>query len=628
MLGASFPALAGPVRARIRRRGFASSFALCSYAVISFLYFGLPMLFHAGRTYFGIRNGDAELEIWAFGWWPHAILHGQNPFYTHVVWAPTGVSLAWPTMAPAIAIAFSPLTLLLGPLASFDIAETLMPALAAWTAFLLCRHVTRAFWPSLVGGYLFGFSAYELGQLQGHIQLTAVFLIPLVVLVVLRYVEGELTRRRLALLLGILIGLELLISTEIAFTLTLMLISVFVVAYVFAPELRGRLRAMVSPLIAAYGIAAVVASPLLYFMLTNFQSGRFNPISPAEYSSDLLNFVVPTDLVAASSGWAHGIYSHFTGWETEQGAYIGVPALVILVWFGVQRWRSHATRVLLVSIAVIAFLSFGTWLHVYGKQVVTLPWEHIGYLPLFKNVLTGRFSMYIALGVGLVVAMWAAARETPALARAILPALAVIALLPHLHRSTWSVTTHVPAFITAGIYKSCLRPDDTVLVFPLDFRGNSMLWQAEAGFRFRMASGYVAAIPPKQFRQPAGMAQLALNAELPDYEHVAPVREYVQQKHVTVILVERGPVTTWIQGVPLQVANPWPKLIGKLARPHQVGGLLLYRLDGTAPCRSSTTKQREAASAATGASTASSARSGLNKALGASGRRVKPPVSG
>jgi hypothetical protein len=404
-LAAPAERLSGP----LARRGVASGLAFGAYALVSFLYWGRPLLFHGGSTYFGIRNGDAELEIWAFAWWPHALLHGLNPFVTHAVWAPTGASLAWPTMAPGLAVAFAPLTLLVGPLASFDVAQTLMPALAAWTAFLLCRHVTKSFWPSLAGGYFFGFSAYEIGQLQGHIHLTAVFLIPLVVLVLLSYVEGALSRRRLALLLGLLIGAELLISTEIAFTLTLMLVTVVVVAFVFAPELRRRLRTLFAPLLWAYAIAAIVASPLLYYMLTDFQSGRYNPISPAEYSTDLLNFVVPTDLEAASVGWAHAIYSHFHGWETEQGGYIGVPALVILVWFAATRWRSHAVRVLLVSIAAIAFLSFGTWLHVDGKQVITLPWEHIGYWPLFKNVLTGRFSMYVALGVGLAIAMWAAA---------------------------------------------------------------------------------------------------------------------------------------------------------------------------------------------------------------------------
>ena len=38
-----------------------------------------------------------------------------------------------------------------------------MPAVSAWAAFLLCRHLAGRFWPSLIGGYLFGFSSYELG---------------------------------------------------------------------------------------------------------------------------------------------------------------------------------------------------------------------------------------------------------------------------------------------------------------------------------------------------------------------------------------------------------------------------------------------------------------------------------
>ena len=29
-----------------------------------------------------------------------------------------------------------------------------------WTAFVLCRHLTKAVWPAVVGGYLFGFSSY------------------------------------------------------------------------------------------------------------------------------------------------------------------------------------------------------------------------------------------------------------------------------------------------------------------------------------------------------------------------------------------------------------------------------------------------------------------------------------
>ena len=92
------------------RPAYAKAVALALYVLVAFLFFGVRALGHSGRTFIGTPNGDPQLEIWAFAWWPHAILHGHNPFFTHAVWAPSGVELAWPTMAPGLALAFAPLT--------------------------------------------------------------------------------------------------------------------------------------------------------------------------------------------------------------------------------------------------------------------------------------------------------------------------------------------------------------------------------------------------------------------------------------------------------------------------------------------------------------------------------------
>ncbi len=102
---------------------------------------------------------DPEIFVWSFAWWQHALATGQNPFVSHAVYAPDGINLAWATSVPGLAIPFVPLTWLFGPVASYNVAALLLPAAAAWTAFLLCRYLTGALWPSLVGGYLFGFSA-------------------------------------------------------------------------------------------------------------------------------------------------------------------------------------------------------------------------------------------------------------------------------------------------------------------------------------------------------------------------------------------------------------------------------------------------------------------------------------
>src|SRR5207253_6625669 len=129
---------------------------LLGYVAVSFAYFGARLLPHPGNAYVGDQV-DPQIFIWAFAWWPHAILHGIDPVVTHAIWAPVGVNLAWATSVPGLALPLAPVTLLFGPVLAYDTAAVLLPALAAWTAFLLCRHVTRATLPSIGGGYLFGF---------------------------------------------------------------------------------------------------------------------------------------------------------------------------------------------------------------------------------------------------------------------------------------------------------------------------------------------------------------------------------------------------------------------------------------------------------------------------------------
>ena len=135
-----------------------------------------PVAAHPERRVVGGLFRDPQIFVWSFAWWPHAILHGLNPFFTHAIWEPDGYNLTWVTSVPGLALAFAPVTLLFGPILAYNLASILMPALAAWAAFLLCRRLTGAIWPSLVGGYLFGFSAYLFSAELTHIFTAAVFL--------------------------------------------------------------------------------------------------------------------------------------------------------------------------------------------------------------------------------------------------------------------------------------------------------------------------------------------------------------------------------------------------------------------------------------------------------------------
>src|SRR6266542_4012185 len=235
------------------RRGWTSAALPACYVLVAFVYWGARLLPHPGRSYIG-SSTDPQIFIWSFAWWHHALAHGLNPLYTHAIWAPDGVNLAWTGTSPGLALVFVPLTWLAGPVVSYNVAAVLMPALAAWTAFLLCRHLTRSLWPSLVGGYLFGFSAYMAGQISGHLHMTSVFLLPLVTLVLVRFVEGDLDGRGLALRLGPLLALQLTFSTENEFTYTLAIATAIVLAFLLVPTARRRLVALVPPLAASYAI--------------------------------------------------------------------------------------------------------------------------------------------------------------------------------------------------------------------------------------------------------------------------------------------------------------------------------------------------------------------------------------
>src|SRR5712671_1717163 len=232
----------------MRRIRWSTVGAFAAYACASCFYFGYPVVRHPGRDLIG-TGVDVDLFTWMLGWWPHAILHWQNPIVTHAIWAPQGVNLAWTTSVPGLALLVAPVTLIAGPVVAYNLLAVALPALAAWTAFLLCRYLTRSFWPSLAGGYLFGFSSYELGQTEGHLHLTSIFLLPLVVLVLLRFLDGSLSRRRTVVWLGLLLALQLSFSFEITLMLTTAIVIGLLVAFGTAPGLRPRLRRL--PLVLA-----------------------------------------------------------------------------------------------------------------------------------------------------------------------------------------------------------------------------------------------------------------------------------------------------------------------------------------------------------------------------------------
>jgi hypothetical protein len=191
------------------------------YAVLSLALFGVHIIRHLGSRIVASDPIDSSQFMWFFAWWPHALLHGLNPFVTHVMFVPDGFNLTWATGMPGPSLLLAPITLAFGPAVTWNVIQLASPALSAWTAFLLCRHVTGRTAPSLVGGYIFGFSPYMLTHLTGGPYLALVPLLPVFVLLVLRRLEGSIGSRAFVVWMALAMIAQFSISSEVLATATL-----------------------------------------------------------------------------------------------------------------------------------------------------------------------------------------------------------------------------------------------------------------------------------------------------------------------------------------------------------------------------------------------------------------------
>jgi hypothetical protein len=539
--------------------------ALAGYVLLAFIFLGLPLLVGPGDRYVGV-GADPQIFIWSFAWWPHATLHGQNPFVTHVVWAPDGVNLAWVTAVPGLALLFAPLTLLAGAIVAYNVAAVLMPAMAAWSAFLLCRYVTDQVWPSLVGGYLFGFSSYVLThEFGGHLHLTSILLLPLMALVVLRFLDGDLDGRGLVVRLAPMFGLQLLFSTEIAFTLALAFAVALGLCLALVPARRRRTLALLPYLLGAGVVAALLTAPFLYYLLTGFRRAGYHP--QGIYVADALNFVTPPDFVAIAGGTNSAISRGLESIHSGQEAYIGLPALLLMALFAWGWARSAVGRFLLAAFAVCVVAALGEQLAVDGHRVVPLPWAWVNSLPSFNNVLAVRIAVYASLVVSVAVALWTAAQRNGVL-RWLLPALAALAIAPGPTPGGGTTAYQVPAFFTERAYQGCLDSGENVLPLPIAQEG-AMLWQVVGDFRFSMAGGYLAPDIPVSFKTPESRHYITAGNRLG--LHQAPaLKSLIADKHVTSNVVDQSQ------------AHFFAGALDDLAAPSAHGGVLLYRL-GAAP---------------------------------------------
>ncbi|HZU80310.1 MAG TPA: hypothetical protein VE991_10385, partial [Acidimicrobiales bacterium] len=154
------PPEAGP--APVHRLGARNGWVVAAAAAL-YLAAGFALWWHAWRapgSTIATASADPDQNVWWLAFLPHALGHAMSPFFTRAMYFPSGVNVVSNTSFPAVALLLSPVTALFGPLVSFNLAVSVVPAANAFTAFVVFRRYVQWDAARFVGALLYGFGPF------------------------------------------------------------------------------------------------------------------------------------------------------------------------------------------------------------------------------------------------------------------------------------------------------------------------------------------------------------------------------------------------------------------------------------------------------------------------------------
>ena len=586
------------------RKVLPTAIVIVSYVLIGIVAFW-PVFPGLSQRLFG-DDSDFTQSVWFLNWVPHALTHGLNPFFSNSLFVPTGVSLAPNTSSPLLGLISAPFAPVLSPIVRANLLMVLGMPVSAIAAFVVLRRWEVWLPAAALGGLIYGFSPYMVGQGSwGHVELLFVPLPPFIAFTVVSILQRSGSPRRLGIQLGLLVAAQYLISPEVLAT-----VGIFTVGALACVAIRRRsgvvemARTASQSVSVALLVAAVLLAYPVWMVLAGPQhfSGSTYPATNT-YHNDLLNFLVPGKLQQVSLGTRSLGMRLDSGSTPEVGGYIGLPLLIltgVLVWRSRRSPRTQLTGVLLLGAAV---LSLGPYLAVDGHLTrIPLPFLVLDHLPLLDNILPSRISFEVGAFLGALIAFGLDdVRRTPDRGKrfgsvrrwresTVLAGVAV-AVLVATQLPQWPYGTAPASVLPATLRQSIPAGDPVAITYPYDtpFAMQPMLWQADGNFDFRLVGGF--AYHPDSnghptlwptVMHPPGPQEFLIGSSAGVYErflygqHIGPVmlvnpelvaatRTAVSKYHVRLVIVDRsvsgsGPVMelfTDALGPPTLSAGPF-----------------------------------------------------------------------
>jgi len=472
--------------------------------VLSWLLFVSYGLFHqvfasghvASRMFHGQRI-DSSQQVWFLGYAAHLLTHPSHPFWSELMYAGQGgFNLLSQTSVLAIGLLAAPVTWLLGPLATANIATLLAPVATGYSMFLCLRVMTRSTLGQVLGATIFAFLPATVGPAQGgHLMVTVLAYPPLLAAVIYDLlVTQKRSPRRNGVFIGLLTTVQFFIGTEVLAMTAAIAVPTVLIAYVIRPRtVEVPWRALGQATVVALGVALLCLAYPLWFAL----AGPQHVTGPAWAVVPYAHF----DVSAIVRSLTTSVGSETPGaGRNLNGAFLGWPLLCITAVAAVVAVRRRLAWSM-VALAVVAWLlSLGRAFGSTSPWANLLPMRQLSRLPLFDAMLPTRFVLFYGFGVAVLVALcidaWKlrldqvllpARPAVRAWSQVVLAVIFVAGLLPFglTYSSLPAMAVHEPWWFANRAHT--IPSDNTVLVYPTY---SSLLFEAMEGFPFKTVGGY------------------------------------------------------------------------------------------------------------------------------------------
>jgi hypothetical protein len=339
---------------------------------------------------------DALIQLWNFWWTKRWLLHPlQNPYWTDLLYAPFGTSLAFAPYPLPYSVLSLPFQLLVPGVAGLALAFNAVVfgsfVLAGYGAYRLALHVTGHHRASLIAGLVYAFMPFHVLNMA-RLYLLCVEVMPFTVLALIRLWEEP--SRRCAL--GLAIWLALAFYSSLEYALYLVLFAAFWLVYRTIAE-RGDIgRPQLLGLLQAGLLFLVLAAPLLVQQLRVSTRLETVPVERGleevvHWSPALLAYVTPSRVhpVYGKAMAFAGDYPDPEKWGMRSEVSLGWVALS-LAGFGLARGRRGGRRFWVIAAAVFLVLSLGPQLRASGTWLTDVPLPYLALYELLPPLRGGR----------------------------------------------------------------------------------------------------------------------------------------------------------------------------------------------------------------------------------------------